>query len=252
MKKTLCLIFAIIFIIMSGCKEKTDTKKEPRLTEMISMWDYGNGLEEIDRWTYEYNKKGQQSLVKGYNADGLYGSTRFEYDSDGRLTAQIALDADGKENWREEFSYSGKLKTRTVRTEKENKTVTEYKYSDGLMISMSDSAGNRTEYENADGMCVRETVFLNGEKVGYTVHENGDGIVYDSTEYKADGTLIKCDMYEYDKSGRVTVMQEYGADKKLGYRVEYEYDSYGNQTKMTYFDASDNIMGTNSYIFKTY
>jgi RHS repeat-associated protein len=141
-----------------------------------TLYDLNGHVRADDRYAYEHDALGRLTMV---SAHGSVGSTRYTYDSEGRLVACARLDASHQERYREEYVWDD---WRLIEVWRDNRLCERYVYGQGLNEIV------RAEINGAAYTPI------------YGPDNSVDGLV------SATGAVVES--YAYDLDGAMTVFDE--------------------------------------------
>ncbi len=215
-----------------------------------------------DSLEYSYDKNGYLAEASDFNGD-VY--IRNEYDETGRVLKQTFINANVETKM--SFSYDDVNRVNTFinqygKTYKyyydKNRKILGVEESDGTTSnshntfatnSLTDSEGNKTEYEFDSQDNISKAIYANGNSVSNTYTNDGflESISYldggsEKYEYSAENYITKYtdkngneSKYEYDNLGLITKKID-----ALGNEITYTYDNRARMTSET--DQLGNII----------
>ncbi len=200
------------------------------IKEEISYESDGEAYNSVSE--YEYDSKGNQTLLLSYDDGVLAEKVESAYDDRGNMLVSKSYEGSAKKPYevieREYDSENRQTKSTIYGEDGKVNSISEYVF---------DEKGNQLQYSVKDGENV-ETYRMEN-----TFNENGDPLTND--EY-GDGGLLWRTVYEYDDKGSCVSIKEYNEEKLEVSRSEYTYDSHGNQIAYIVYDAEGNIAAESS------
>lgn len=200
-----------------------------------------------DYYEIEYHPNGQIKQVK-YELGDLIAQN--EYTSDGSLVCTKLINSEGRQVYRDEYTYDaagnaticvgysadGTARTQWERTFDENGNETSVKVYTWAgetafrRVSAYDANGNLTGYKEYCG---------DGSLSFYkeNTYDENDNILT-SVSYSGDGQIMGSSEWTYDADGRETFMAEYDGEGQALYSRESEYDAAGNRVEFTENDPN--------------
>jgi hypothetical protein len=252
-------------------KERTVIVKTPVLIKESAF--YPDGL--IDTYTiYSYDETQTMLLEKkSYDAARSEPVERVvsEY-KDGKLSAEVTYDADGKVKLRREFTQDGasrviserlldakgnpqssstyaydasgmRTEWRALDAASVVRAVTSYSYKDGnlVLIEMKTAAGAKTgsisiEY-GADGREVKKSYFAADgslQKYEASIYEGGRRVALETR--RPDGSLSAKSAYAYGENGEMVGLTETDAKSAVRETRKYEYRIREDQKTEVYYE----------------
>jgi len=240
-------------------KERTLVVKTPVLLKETAF--YPDGL--IDTYSiYSYDET-QSRLLEKKSFDAARGDpierVVSEY-QDGKLSAELVYDADGKVKLRREFSLdaAGRVVSERLLDAKGTlQSASTYAY---------DAAGNRTEWRALDAASLVRAVTgysyeggklvliemrgASGAKTGsISVEYGASGLESKRSYFAADGSLQKFETRVYE-GGRLAALETHRADASLSSKVAYTYGAAGEMLSATETDASSAVRETRKFEYR--
>lgn len=195
-----------------------------------------------DYYEIEYHPNGQTKQVK-YELGDLIAQN--EYTSDGSLVCTKLINSEGRQVYRDEYTYDaagnaticvgysadGTARTQWERTFDENGNETSVK----VYTWAGETAFRRVSTYDANGNLAGYKEYCGDGSLSFykeNTYDENDNILT-SVSYSGDGQIMGSSEWTYDADGRETFMAEYDGEGQALYSRESEYDAAGNRVEFT-------------------
>jgi hypothetical protein len=199
----------------------------------------------VQRVVSEY-KDGRLSAEITYESDGkLRGRRELSYDASNRLILERSLDGKGKPQSSSAYDYDAKGRKVEWRAMDANGTVkatSSYVYGlDGLAsVAMKDSGGRAAgtiKLEYAGGKLAKRSYFgADGALDKYETYAYDGGLLASMELRRADGSFVSKTAYAYGPMGEMVKSTELGSSGSPGNYVQYEYVVREDSAIETYYE----------------